>query len=224
MKKSLQALFALLSFGVAAYAIAAYTLLPLGTVLHPDIRDAFAAHDVAVVYAHVFAAAVALLLGPLQFSATLRARRPGLHRWLGRVYLALGVGVGGLSGLVLALGAFGGAGSRAGFGTLALLWLFTGAMALNRILAGDVQGHRRWMMRNVALTLAAVTLRLYLPASIVAGLSLELAYPIVAWLCWLPNLVVTEWLLARRPRAAPQGLGARAETGAQSFHAEPRRR
>jgi uncharacterized membrane protein len=200
MSKSFKALVALLSFAVAAYAIAAYALLPLGTVLHPDIRTSFATHDTAVVYLHVFGAAVALMLGPLQFWASFRARHPGLHRWLGSAYLALGVGVGGLSGLILALNAFGGPWSRSGLGTLAVLWIATGAMALLRIIRGDVQGHRRWMTRNFALTLAAVMLRLYLPASIVSGMSLEVAYPIVAWLCWLPNLVIAECLMARRLR------------------------
>lgn len=197
MSKAFEPLVALLSFAVAAYAIAAYALLPLGTVLHPDIRASFASHGTGVVYLHVFGAAVALILGPLQFWASLRGRRPGLHRWFGSTYLALGVGVGGLSGLVLALNAFGGVWSRTGFGTLAVLWIATGAMALQRILRGDVQGHRRWMTRNFALTLAAVMLRIYLPASIVSGMSLDLAYPVVAWLCWLPNLVIAEWLLSR---------------------------
>lgn len=210
MKKPFNAFVALLSFGVAAYAILAYALLPLGTVLHPDIRTSFAAHSTTVVYFHVFAAAVALLLGPLQFWPSLRMARPLLHRWMGRTYLAIGVGAGGLSALVLALDAFGGAWSRAGFGMLAVLWIATAAIALRRIVQGDVQGHRRWMTRNYALTLAAVTLRLYLPASVAGGTSLEVAYPVVAWMCWVPNLVVAEWHLRRaagRARATRQANG-----------------
>ncbi len=202
MRISFNTLIALMSAVVAGYAIAAYALLPLGTVLHPDIRASFAAHGTVVVYLHVFCAAVALILGPLQFWSPMRMRWPSLHRWLGSAYLILGVGVGGLSGLFLAFNAFGGAWSRAGFGALAVLWMVTGAIALRRILQGDVPGHRRWMTRNYALTLAAVTLRLYLPASIVSGLSLDLAYPIVAWLCWVPNLVAAQWLLSRTGRTA----------------------
>lgn len=200
MKRPFNTIIAVLSFGVAAYAIGAYAFLPLGTVLHPDIRSSFAAHGTAVVYLHVFGAAVALMLGPLQFRALLRVRSPGWHRWLGGTYLALGVGVGGLSGFALALNAFGGAWSRTGFGALAVLWIASGAMAVKCIGQGDVRGHRRWMTRNFALTLAAVMLRLYLPASIVSGLSLEVAYPVVAWLCWVPNLVLAEWLLNRAAR------------------------
>jgi len=53
---------------------------------------------------------------------------------------------------------------------------------------------------GVALTFAAVTLRLYLP--VLGGtLGFETGYPIVAWLCWVPNLIVAEWILRRRARS-----------------------
>lgn len=193
---------AALSLAVAAYAVVVYALFPVGAFVHPEMRASFAA-NAAAVYAHVFGAAVALALGPWQFSARLRARRPALHRWLGRAYLALGVGVGGVAGLVLAPHAFGGSVARAGFGALALLWLATGVQAYRAIRAGDVATHRRWMLRNFALTLAAVTLRLYLPAAVVAGLPFAPAYAVIAWACWVPNLLAVEgWLRRTSPRAA----------------------
>jgi len=30
-------------------------------------------------------------------------------------------------------------------------------------------------------------------ASMAAGVEFSLAYPIIAWLCWVPNLVFAEW-------------------------------
>jgi hypothetical protein len=37
------------------------------------------------------------------------------------------------------------------------------------------------------------------------GVAFSVVYPIVAWLCWVPNLLVAEWLIAaRRTRAAVQ--------------------
>jgi hypothetical protein len=53
------------------------------------------------------------------------------------------------------------------------------------------------MVRNFALTFAAVTLRFYLPGSVAAGIAFELAYPVIAWLCWLPNIVIAELLFNR---------------------------
>lgn len=187
-----------LALGVAGYAVAAYGFLPLGAVVHPDLRPSFEAHRAAL-YAHVFGAVFAMALGPLQFARRLRARRPELHRWTGRLYLGAGVLVGGLSGLVLAVNAYGGAAGRAGFTALALAWLFTGLRAFLAIRAGDVAAHRRWMVRNFALTLAAVTLRLLIPAAMIAGAPFAPAYAAIAWLCWVPNLLAAE-LLFVRPR------------------------
>jgi uncharacterized membrane protein len=171
-----------LSFGVAGYALFVYGFLPLGIALHPDMRATFEAQRIGI-YAHVFAALFALVLGPFQFSARLRAARPALHRWMGRLYLGIGVLVGGLAGLYMASFAFGGPVARLGFGLLALAWLYTGLRAYLAIRARQVMEHRRWMVRNFALTFAAVTLRLWLPASFVAGLPFDLAYPAIAWLC-----------------------------------------
>lgn len=55
------------------------------------------------------------------------------------------------------------------------------------------------MIRSWALTLASVTLRLYLPTVSVLDLPFLPAYRAVAILCWVPNLIAAElWL--RRPQ------------------------
>jgi uncharacterized membrane protein len=197
MRAVAAALLWFLSLSVAVYALAAYTLLPLGATIDAGMRPSFAAHATAV-YLHAFAASTALLLGPLQLSTRLRAARPAVHRWTGRAYLAVGVLGGGLSGLYLAQFAYGGVAARLGFGALAAAWLYTGLRAFLAIRAGAVAEHRRWMFRNFALTFAAVMLRLYVPAAVVAGAEFEHAYTVIAWLCWVPNLLVIEWFL-RRP-------------------------
>ncbi len=191
---------AVLSLGVAGYAVVAYGVLPLGALVHPDIRAIFTEYPLGI-YGHIFASAVALALGPFQFSSRLRARHLNLHRWSGRIYLGVGVLVGGVSGLFMSMHAFGGPVARLGFACLALLWLFSGFRAYQAIRSGDVVSHRRWMVRNFAMTFAAVTLRLYLPGSTASGASFEIAYPVIAWLCWVPNLVAAELLFnqVRRP-------------------------
>ena len=57
--------------------------------------------------------------------------------------------------------------------------------------------HRRWMIRSYALTAAAITLRLYLPLLSHLGIPFDMSYPVVAWLCWVPNLLFAEWLCRR---------------------------
>jgi len=184
----------LLSLGIAGYAVVAYGFFPLGVMVHPDMRVTFEAHRAAI-YAHVFASAVALVLGPFQFSAGLRARHLALHRWSGRIYLGVGVLVGGLAGLFMAAHAFGGLAARLGFTCLAVGWLYTGWRAYSAIRGRNIVVHRRWMIRNFAFTFAAVTLRLWLLASNASDIAFELAYPVIAWLCWVPNLLVAEFLL-----------------------------
>ena len=207
MRLTSYAALVLLSLGVAGYALGVYSTLPLGAAVHPDMRPTFEAHG-AVIYIHVFAAAFALILGPTQFSSRLRSRRPALHRWFGRLYLGAGVLVGGLAGLIASFQAFGGLGARAGFAGLALAWLYTGFCAYRAIRARDIASHRRWMIRNFALTFAAVTLRIWIPMSFVVGVPFAVSYSIIAWLCWVPNLLVAELILnrTRNPTVQPTAI------------------
>ena len=162
-----------------------------------QVGASFQSHKTAL-YSHVVGAAVALGLGAFQFSTRLRTTRPQLHRWMGRLYLGVGVLVGRHRRPDHGDARIGGLPARLGFGLLAVVWLFTGARAYLAIRSGNTAAHRRWMVRNFSLTFAAVTLRLYLPASGVAGVPFEVAYPIIAWVAWVPNLIVAEWWFNRR--------------------------
>jgi uncharacterized membrane protein len=193
MRSTGLALLYLLSLGVAAYGLIAYSIMPIGALVHPDMKANFVANRLGM-YLHIFAASVALIAGPFQFSTRLRRARPRLHRWMGRAYLGAGVLVGGLSGLYIAQFAFGGVIAQAGFAALALCWLYTGLRAYLAIRERAIEEHRKWMVRNFSLAFAAVTLRLYLPLSLLAGADFAVAYSIIAWLCWVPNLVVAEYL------------------------------
>ena len=206
MQTFLKRAMTFLALAVSAYAAIAYSLTEPGTLVHPDMRAGFIAHADAI-RMHAFAAIAALALGPWQFSAALRARRPGLHRLMGRVYLGVGVLVGGLTGLYLAQFAYGGPVARLGFALLAITWLYSGWRAYAAIRAGDVRSHREWMTRNYALTFAAVTLRLYLPVAAIAGLPMESSYAAIAWLCWVPNLALAHALTLRNFFGGRASLG-----------------
>lgn len=149
---------------------------------------------------------MALAAGPFQFSARLRRRALRWHRGLGFIYLA-GVGVGGVAGLVSAQGTFGGLTSRAAFSLLAGLWLAATALAWRAVCRRDLAAHREWMLRSFALTFAAVTLRLWLPLLQTGGASFTEAYQTVAWLCWVPNLIVAELWIAATRAASRRGTG-----------------
>lgn len=185
-----------MSMGVTAYALVAYSVVPLGNLVHPQMKLTFEAHRVAILV-HIFCSAVALFLGPWQFVPGLRARRPVLHRWGGRLYLLAGVLPGGIAGLYVSGFAFGGAINQFGFAVLAGLWLGSGFQAYRTIRAGRVNAHRQWMLRNFALTFAAVTLRLYLGTFAAMGISFVTFYAWLGWLCWVPNALFIEWTIHR---------------------------
>ncbi len=152
----------------------------------------------AIGYAHTVGGLIATLIGPFQFLGAVRRHYPRVHVWLGRAYLTC-VGLSGLAGLYLSPGSYASNTFGIAFIALALAWLYTGARAYLAIRGRDVQAHRRWMVRNYALTYAAVTLRVQMPLLIVlGGLSPILALNIVGWTCWVPNLLIVEMWMRRR--------------------------
>jgi uncharacterized membrane protein len=141
--------------------------------------------------------AIALVAGAFQLNSRLRTSFIGVHRWLGRLYV-FSVVIGAVAGFVLALHSFGGAIAQAGFGLLAVCWIGSTLNAFRHIRQGDLGTHRSWMIRSYALTLAALTLRVYLPSSQLAGFPMTMAYPAISWLCWVPNLLIAEWFVRSR--------------------------
>jgi uncharacterized membrane protein len=196
---------ALACISLLAAAVALVSFRYLGgdvSAAPPELRANFVQHRLAFL-AHATAAAVALLLLPLQLMLA-RMRHRIIHRWIGMLYVAV-VTTAAFCAVPLALSSFAGPVAGAGFIALAVLWLvctWSGAAAAN---AGAGGRHRCWMWRSAALTLSAVTLRLYLPLPPLLGFSYEDGYRVIAWACWLPNLALCEWWL-RRSAPAPLQL------------------
>ncbi|MFN8440296.1 MAG: DUF2306 domain-containing protein [Caldilineaceae bacterium] len=153
----------------------------------------------AMLLLHIVPSMLAILIGPFQFLPQLRkSRLLKFHRWLGRVYL-MSVLLGGIGGLYMAQFGYGGLITELGFATLAILWLYSGYRAYKHIRNKEIEAHRQWMIRNYALTFAGTMLRVWMPISIVGlGLEFVTAYRAVAWLCWIPNLLLAEWIIRRR--------------------------
>jgi hypothetical protein len=194
------AMLCLASLGVTGYALVTYTARPLGVGVHPQMKLVFETHQLGI-YLHVFAASLALCIGPWQFLGAFRARYPGWHQVMGRIYVFIGVGVGGFSGLYMSWFAYGGWVSTIGFGLGALIWLYTAVRGILDARARRFDSHRDWMTRNFAMTLAAVSLRVGLGLGFASQLPFHMFYPALAWLSWVPNLLLAEWLLRSRKQA-----------------------
>ncbi len=148
-------------------------------------------------YAHITLGGVSLLIGWLQFSKKLRQNRPKLHRNIGKIYFTA-VLVSSVAGLYVALFATGGAITATGFISLALIWFYTTLMGLVSIRNGDVTKHQSMLTFSYAATFAAVSLRLWLPLLIAITGDFIPAYKMVAWLCWIPNLLIAYQLNTHR--------------------------
>jgi hypothetical protein len=119
---------------------------------------------------------------------------------MGYIYVTDVLLITGPAGLLMGFYANGGISSRIAFVSLALLWIFFTTRALIKAKQKDFKAHRRYMIRSYALTLSAITLRAW---KYTITNSFELppmdVYRSVAWLGWVPNLLLAEFII-RYPR------------------------
>ena len=194
-------LMAFLALGVAL--VSARYLLP-GTPFPAPLMLGQIADWPMAVLAHVGGGVTALALGSFQL-VTRRGPRRIWHRWAGRTYVLACV-VSAVAGLWLALHASAGPVATAGFGLLAIVWLGSTVMGWRKAVTGEFAQHRRWMIRSLSLTFAAVTLRILLPLIPLTGLEFVEGYRAISFLCWVPNLLLIEaWLRFFGWDARPQG-------------------
>ena len=187
-------LYTLLSFGVTYYAFnyVFQTVNPNNDFQVKMLSSGW------IPPTHFIAGGLALALTPFQLSQKFRRLSINLHRTVGMFYV-LCVLVGGITGLIMALNASGGWVAKLGFFNLAVAWLVTTTLAFYCALKGDISKHRRWIYRSVAVTAAAITLRLFLGVGLgVLQLPFLTVYVPASWLCWTLNLMLCEWILHRK--------------------------
>ncbi|WP_051385687.1 DUF2306 domain-containing protein [Actinokineospora inagensis] len=187
--------------GIAAYSIPAY-LTGDRSLSRIPINPALAPHYLSIV-SHAVPASLLLFIGPFQFAARLRARRPALHRVAGRIYL-VSMLIAAVSALAAATFSIDGFPVRVAFYLLSAGWLYTAYRGFSAIRRGQVPAHRVWMIRNYALSFAAVVLRVLLGLGLAVRSPLNLTfndiYTAGTWASILISVVVSEYFLIR-PRS-----------------------
>jgi uncharacterized membrane protein len=148
-------------------------------------------------YGHILFGGLALLIGWIQFSKKLRKANLQRHRTVGKVYVVAAL-ISGVCGIFIAVNATGGLISTLGFIGLGLIWLYTTTKAYFAIRKGDVSLHQGLMIYSYAACFAAVTLRIWLPLLTIAFQDFIVAYRIVAWLCWVPNIAFAYFWVRRK--------------------------
>lgn len=145
-------------------------------------------------YAHIIFGGVALLIGWVQFSKKLRLKNITLHRNIGKLYCTA-VLISSIAGIYIGFYATGGTISEIGFILLGLIWFSTTLGAFLAIKKGNIIKHQKLMIYSYAACFSAVTLRIWLPilVTIHEGEFVP-AYRVVAWLCWVPNIIVAYFI------------------------------
>ena len=145
-------------------------------------------------YSHIFTSLIVLLSGAFLFSNFILKKYPRLHRYAGRTYVFLLLLIAAPSGMVMAFYSNGDWWTRLSFLILTPLWWWFTWKGFQTALLKDFKAHRIWMMRSYALTLSAISLRVY---QMVLGtfffIEPEVKYLLVSWLSWVGNLMVLEF-------------------------------
>lgn len=149
----------------------------------------------AAFFIHVLSSIFLLIAGFTQFHDPLK-KFSTIHRMVGKMYIAIIVFISGPASFVMALYANGGAPSQIAFSILSILWIFFTAKAWIEIRKQNYIEHGNFMLRSYALTLSALSLRAwkYIIVLIFHPHPMD-GYMIVAWLGWIPNLLIAEWLI-----------------------------
>lgn len=137
-----------------------------------------------------------LIAGLTQFSAYIRKQFREIHRYSGWVYAFTVLFLAGPSGLYMGIYANGGIISQTAFCLLAVLWIYFTSMAIKSAVKRDFKSHRKYMIRSFALTLSAITLRAWKFVLVFVFEPRPMdVYQLVAWLGWIPNLIIAEIII-----------------------------
>ena len=147
-------------------------------------------------YGHITFGGIALLFGWIQFSEKFRNRNLRLHRTLGKIYV-VAVLLSAICGFGIALKATGNYITSLGFMSLAVFWFTTTYLAFAYIRKGAIIQHQKMMIYSYAACFAAVTLRIWLPLFMMFIDDFVTAYTIIAWLCWVPNVIVAYLIILK---------------------------
>ena len=148
-------------------------------------------------FIHVFTSIFSVIAGFTQFNRSFLWKK--IHRVMGMIYIVCVLIFAAPSGLIMGFLANGGVGSIIAFILLALLWWYFTFMAFKMVRIKNYERHAKFMYLSYALTLSAITLRLwkYCIVNFVYEMPPMDLYRLVAWLGWVPNFLIALWLISK---------------------------
>ncbi|KQB39214.1 putative membrane protein (DUF2306) [Flavobacterium aquidurense] len=149
-----------------------------------------------IFYGHVFSAIFVLLAGFFQFNSVLLKKFPAAHRNIGKFYVFVVLFLSAPSGLFIGLFANGELYSKISFVSLSILWFCFTYKGFTAIKNKNITKHKAYMFRSFALTFSAITLRFWKVILVYLFHPAPMdVYQIIAWLGWVPNLLIVEYYL-----------------------------
>jgi uncharacterized membrane protein len=214
---------ALIGFSVAARRIVRLVPVVVGGYHSPTATpnpaaaqfaalDDLFAHYPILTLVHIVPGLLFMVLGPLQFSSTIRVRHLRWHRWSGRIFVICGVVIG-ISALVMSFGmpAIGGFNQAAATTLFATVFLFSLCKAFWHIRRREIALHREWMIRAFSVGLAVATIRpiigILFATSRFSGLTPYEFFGTAFWIGFVLHLIAAEtWIHAPLPRQKTVGF------------------
>ena len=182
---------------------------PSQSLVEPDRGPAF----YPALVTHIFFGSVMLCCGVLQLWPWLRNNHRTVHRWTGRVYALTAIPTG-VAALVTAQFPAAGPSQQVGNTFLAVLFLLFTMQGYRAARDRRFKDHREWMYRSYAMAFSIVAnrfwgmalLMIFVPEAMTnADLGTEdptlaSAAAASAWVSWVVNLLIAEWIIHRKPR------------------------
>ncbi|HJR33848.1 MAG TPA: DUF2306 domain-containing protein [Gemmatimonadales bacterium] len=181
---------------------AVYTLFPPGAVEDARAVERWFTAHAGLTWAHIIPGSIFLGFAPLQFVRGLRENHPVLHRWSGRVLLLAALPTG-LTGILLQLRSpYGGALALSAILVAGSLFLGAAVLAYQAIRRRDMEQHREWVIRMLAVGLGVGTVRVIaVPLILLTGQRPLELMGIAFWLGFALAIAGGEWWIrATRPQ------------------------
>ena len=152
-------------------------------------------------YIHVYSSVFVLLAGFTQFNRRILKNYPKIHKRIGQIYVYTVVFLAAPSGIYIGYYANGGFWSKISFMLLGTLWYTFTVIGIISVKKRFLLRHKNFMLRSFALAFSAITLRLWKVILVFAFHPNPMeVYKIIAWLGWIPNILVIEWYIYKKQK------------------------
>ncbi|MEQ3661686.1 MAG: DUF2306 domain-containing protein [Flavobacterium sp.] len=147
-------------------------------------------------FTHVYTSIFLVLIGWIQFWPFFRKKYTNLHRLIGKFYILIILMFSGPSALIMGYHANGGTFSKISFIILSILWILFTYLSFYHAKNLNFEEHQKFAIRSFALTLSAISLRLFKYIIVFLFHSPPMdTYRIVSWLGWVFNLIIAEIII-----------------------------